>query len=114
MPPRALPRRWLRQRLHHVARGGFRQVNCPSMLANSSPESHIDPAIDNSDSEAVNPSRNGAAATSTRRETAGGAMPPAFDPHPVEAHWYPIWAASGDFKPRPPAPGEKPFVITIP
>lgn len=44
-------------------------------------------------------------------------MPAAFEPHPVEAHWYPFWQDNGYFKPSAPSEanqGKRPFVITIP
>jgi valyl-tRNA synthetase len=45
-------------------------------------------------------------------------MPTAFEPHPLEAHWYPFWQAAGLFEPRShrtkPSDEAKPFVITIP
>lgn len=43
-------------------------------------------------------------------------MPTAFDPHPVEAAWYPTWKERDYFAPRASTPGENPprFVVTIP
>jgi len=40
-------------------------------------------------------------------------MPTAFEPHPVEAQWYPFWQEHGYFQPGNSATG-KPFVLTIP
>ena len=36
-----------------------------------------------------------------------------FDPHAIEAKWYPIWEARGDFQPTY-APGAKPYCIQLP
>jgi arginyl-tRNA synthetase len=44
------------------------------------------------------------------------AMPPAFEPHALEKHWYSVWETSGYFQPqnRQSQESKPPFVITIP
>ncbi|HEX8834165.1 MAG TPA: class I tRNA ligase family protein, partial [Abditibacteriaceae bacterium] len=48
--------------------------------------------------------------------SASAEMPTAFEPHPIEARWYPFWQARGYFQPAKSSPNadSKPFVITIP
>ncbi|MBV9866942.1 MAG: valine--tRNA ligase [Abitibacteriaceae bacterium] len=91
------------------------------MLANSSPNSPSEIQSNNLASNGVALNGNtslDSGAIADNSATANGqvaaAMPTAFDPHPVEAHWYPLWQQAGYFQPRQPAAGEKPFVITIP
>src|SRR6187200_2458134 len=36
-----------------------------------------------------------------------------FEPHAIEARWYPIWESRGDFKPSY-APGAAPYCIQLP
>jgi valyl-tRNA synthetase len=40
-------------------------------------------------------------------------FPKAYDPEPVEAHWYPVWEKAGAFRPEV-NPGGEPFCIVIP
>ncbi|HJU25001.1 MAG TPA: valine--tRNA ligase [Casimicrobiaceae bacterium] len=40
-------------------------------------------------------------------------LPKSFEPHAIEAKWYPIWEARGYFKPSY-APGSKPYCIQLP
>jgi valyl-tRNA synthetase len=41
-------------------------------------------------------------------------MPPAFEPHAIEEHWYAFWRESGYFQSSAPVGDEQPFVLTIP
>jgi valyl-tRNA synthetase len=49
-------------------------------------------------------------------QPAPSAMPPAFEPHAIEKHWYSTWESAGYFQPSSHgnSANGKPFVITIP
>src|SRR4028118_2341464 len=58
----------------------------------------------------VQASANGAS------QPAPSAMPPAFEPHAIEKHWYSVWDGAGYFQPSSHgnSANGKPFVITNP